>query len=64
MILPHYRNGDALEEYFKLHNVNKYTYMCFEKYIHFDDDYLAYWERNQGQYDKEVLDVELEPESY
>jgi hypothetical protein len=63
MILPHYRNGDDLEEYFKLYNVNKYTYMCFKKYIEFDDTYIEYWEKNRGQNDKKIY-VELEADYY
>jgi len=64
MILPHFGNGNCLEEYFKSNCVNKYTYMCFKKYIEFDKDYIEYWEKNSGKYDKEVLDVELEEDSY
>ncbi len=64
MILPHYHNGDHLEEYFKLHNVNKYTYNCFRKYVEFDEDYTEYWDKNCGRYDKQILDFELEEDYY
>lgn len=64
MILPHYHNGDHLEEYFKSHNVNKYTYNCFRKYIEFDEDYIEYWDRYRGSYDKQILDFELEEDYY
>ena len=64
MLLPYYRNGDHLEEYFKQNNVNKYTYMCFKKYVEFDDTYRDYWLRNSGKHDKEVLDIELVEDCY
>jgi len=64
MILPHYRNGDDLEDYFRLNKVNKYTYMCFKKYIDFNEDYMDYWEKYSGKYYKEILEVDLEADFY
>ena len=64
MILPHFRNGDHLEEYFKSNNVNKYTYQCFKKYVEYNDEYREYWDRYSGEYDKEILDFELEEDYY
>ena len=60
MILKKYNCSDDIEFYFRLNNTNKYTYKCFEKYI----DNFDYWEKHSGEYEKEVLELDLEEDTY
>lgn len=64
MILPHFHDNNHLEEYFGCNNVNKYTYQCFKKYLVYNDEEPEYWDIYRGNYDKKILDFELQEDYY